>query len=385
MTDYQQIMLSEAEYVLQYLADIFPNTEKMIAVYYDKSKRSLSALLRDNSSLSPAPLEFGEDFDYFALERMRLRSGKFFWTGENNLPFSHSKTPAAQIEVFQEAENTVLVTGIKNRSDKKQDLYFIYFNKDATNFGPVRNDEILNTISKNVIENTVFNVINMARRERDNRLASHAKFKTFIGRLRDKAKTQAAKLSATENRTKEMKVDFCKYVLAKLSSPHNTDITLSPEAEKVVADFPGDFEAMEKWIKDAYDFAVFSDFDTGEPMLIIEDWHFSEPETGKTKPQATDSAPVEGRYFKTFNLLNKLEDAAVKVVASRKKLTGSAVGQAMDQAISAPAITDALKKHSKKIISLMEQYPDRWTLIRNEFRPVLNVLESKRGNSQKTA
>jgi hypothetical protein len=63
-------------------------------------------------------------------------------------------------------------------------------------------------------------------------------------------------------------------------------------------------------------------------------------------------------------------------------LTGLNVGSACSTPISAPAISDALKKHRNKILTLLGLYPDRWNLIRSEFKPLINVISTKVGNKE---
>jgi len=62
------------------------------------------------------------------------------------------------------------------------------------------------------------------------------------------------------------------------------------------------------------------------------------------------------------------------VLNDRLPLTGKNVGSHCDKPISAPAISDALKKHRSEIIALFEQYPDQWPIIRKDFAPIRNIL-----------
>jgi len=59
------------------------------------------------------------------------------------------------------------------------------------------------------------------------------------------------------------------------------------------------------------------------------------------------------------------------------KLTGTNVGKACPVPISAPAISDALYNHKSKIINLMKTYPDKWDVIRTDFRPLKNVIKEE--------
>ena len=377
MTDNQLILHNQAAYVLRYLSGILPNLERMIAVYYNKEKKSLSALSIEGNKRDISLLEFDEQFDYHGLESLRQSGNKQNWVAEHDLPFvEKTHSSPVQKDVFSEPDNSVLITRSRNPYDRKADLYILFFNRDATNFGPVRNGEILDTSSKNIIENLVYNTIVFAKEMHRDSLDEYEKYRHYLARLRDKLKMNSAELSLSRKEQGKFKLEFANFILNKIRHGGLVNIGFSPEAERVIEAFAGSLKEMELWIREAFDFARFSDFDPHKAMLIIEDWHFGES-PGKTELQAPDEEIVEMRYYKTYSLLNRLEQAANKVVASRRKLTGAAVGQAMEQAISAPAISDALKKHRARIISLMEKYPGRWSLIRTEFKPVTNILESK--------
>jgi hypothetical protein len=46
----------------------------------------------------------------------------------------------------------------------------------------------------------------------------------------------------------------------------------------------------------------------------------------------------------------------------------------MEKPISAPAITDAIRKNRENILQLLEQHPEKWQLIRSYFKPLTNIL-----------
>jgi len=203
--------------------------------------------------------------------------------------------------------------------------------------------------------------------------------------MRDKAKFFESNLTENDLKFGKIKIDFANFIIKKLSDSKKIDISLSTEAERYIINFKENFELMEMWIKDAFDFAYFSDFDPTKPLIIIEDWHFKDIELVDNKSNMVKEEVQEDKYRKTYTLLNRLETAANKVVVTHQKLTGSTIGQALETPISAPAISDALKKHSKKIIILMQKYPNRWTLIRSEFKSVTNVLASNPYPQSQTA
>ncbi|HSN50090.1 MAG TPA: hypothetical protein VLR52_02585, partial [Bacteroidales bacterium] len=125
------------------------------------------------------------------------------------------------------------------------------------------------------------------------------------------------------------------------------------------------------------------------PAIIIEDYHISfmpvKDEKEVTKIPASENSEVPARYTKTLLLLNKLEKAALSVKAGNKMITSVNIGAEFPTPITPPAISDALKKHRSKILHLFQEYPERWEIIRSEFRPIQNILQVKRDSEQLSA
>ena len=88
----------------------------------------------------------------------------------------------------------------------------------------------------------------------------------------------------------------------------------------------------------------------------------------------TDAPIISIRYERTYQLLDRYEKAAKRVTQERMPLTGANLGKYCKPSVSPAAISDALKKHGKKIMTLFDQNPNRWSLLRNEFRPVKNIM-----------
>jgi hypothetical protein len=58
------------------------------------------------------------------------------------------------------------------------------------------------------------------------------------------------------------------------------------------------------------------------------------------------------------------------------KITGKKVADILGK--KEATITEGIKYHKTNIIALMEREPSQWTLLRNHFRPIINVLESRK-------
>ncbi|MGE5424554.1 MAG: hypothetical protein ACM3N9_04275 [Syntrophothermus sp.] len=182
--------------------------------------------------------------------------------------------------------------------------------------------------------------------------------------------------------------------ILKLSYHHLQDIgnrnkrhyVLSKEAENRILDYPGSLPDLGEVLGKAARLAEISALD---PYNIIEiaDHHlvFTEKNTKSQKKKEEEFTNVPVRYSKTLLLLNKFETAAKNIKARNEVLTSLNLGNELPVRITPPAISDALKKHRSKIIHLLNEYPQRWEIIRSEFRPVRNILTLKENQEQKSA
>jgi hypothetical protein len=113
---------------------------------------------------------------------------------------------------------------------------------------------------------------------------------------------------------------------------------------------------------------------------------FIQPENPAFQLSAAHIQPMEQPVNSTVNvplsanqrvelLLDKYEASAR--IAQQKGLVvnGKTIAEHLQPSISPPAITDALKKNRKAIGNLLEQYPEKWNLLRKYLKPVKELSE----------
>ncbi len=120
-------------------------------------------------------------------------------------------------------------------------------------------------------------------------------------------------------------------------------------------------------------FLRFYECPTGLDNSNIEDYFIN---TELLREQNIDTH--SDRYAKTITLLDNLNQAVKSVKSKGLKTIGVNVGLEMPgKAISSPAISDALKNHKRKILTLFEKYPNRWTELRTNFKPIQNLSKNE--------
>jgi len=199
-------------------------------------------------------------------------------------------------------------------------------------------------------------------------------FQSILKRVRDQRKENYITLE----KYRRSIVDLSKKYLSDISDREKIDFTLSDEAINELMNYSGDISRLKEVIENAAYEAEVLHFDTDAKVVKIDEY-FLDFTTAEAMISSTTDIDTnsEDRYYKTRLLLDKLEAAIFSLKNENIRITGMNVGKACPVPITAPAITDALKKHRKKILQLMHDNPEKWLLLRKEFRPLQNILVTK--------
>lgn len=353
---------------------LIPGLEKAIGLYYDDAQSVIQCkgLLKDQSQTVI------EDFsieDTPSAQKLRTRKIQHQWMAADSLPFNTEQKSKTQLNIFDELNNVVLCLGFKNETDKNTDLLFLYLNHNKGNFGISNSNQNLTTSEKSIIGTMVFNSFNVYLQQQiaDSETLKLINEKVqFLHNENDNLNKQIVNL--TENYLASI-LEMCNSHLLKLSLEYGIEFNFSSDAIEKLQYFNGNIEELKEKLTQSALLALNLNFGQNQKQITLRAWDidFSKKPITAREINNTD---VSERYQKTVHLLNKLENAARSVVNKHLRLTSENVGHACPTPISAPAISDALKNHQKKLSKLMQEYPEKWPTIRNEFRPIKNILSS---------
>lgn len=121
-----------------------------------------------------------------------------------------------------------------------------------------------------------------------------------------------------------------------------------------------------------------------ENEIVLHPRHLNQSRVA-AKQKAKNNHLELGRYSNTFNLLTRYETAAEKAAGLGLNIIGKNIGKMCNPPISNAAITDALNKHARKIYELFDRFPDKWPIIRSEFKSVSNVMDKEIARRQAIA
>lgn len=111
--------------------------------------------------------------------------------------------------------------------------------------------------------------------------------------------------------------------------------------------------------------------------FIISNWHLlniqlSDEETETIQTPAP--AFIVSRKERVISYLDKYEVAATKLVRLLRPVTGANLGEFLEPAISASAISEFLKKYADVLHSLFNDSPEKWPTLRNHFKPLQQII-----------
>ena len=367
-------------FILQLLPSLLPGIEKVIAVYYSPDSADVSSDLIRKESGEYVQESFQVSDSPSIFSRLRSDNAPYSWLRKEDLPFEIKPKERVQLDIFNELNNSILLIRIQNTFDNKNDLFFIYFNQDLSNFGTISPNKILSTENKTIIGHILRNSILTFIQ---NNLSDKDLFATLNENTRAMIKARnflRDELEITREKYKEGLIRLTNSYLTDLYKSNGVKYRLSDGAMKKIRAYTGDIGNLKPVIAQAARYAETMNLEGITGDVLIADFHLVMDEKKEPRQKESISEPVEGvpvKYNKTFLLLDKLENAALHVKSKNMLLTGANIGHEFPNPVTPPAITDALKKHKQKILFLFCEYPDRWVIIRTEFRPVQNILNAK--------
>lgn len=356
--------------------EILPGIEKMVTIHYDPESKILKGILTEkkNNEYTTQPLQI--DTILPSIQRYMEDNNPFDWYRKSSLPFEiEVQRMNPEINIFSEFENIVLLIRIPDEINEFNDLVFLYLNENPSNFGITNSINPLTTDNKAIIgflmRNMILNAASLQRTDKVSLRRGNKQMRNII----DKAENMRLEMNQTNDNYGLSLVKLCQQYLLKHSKEQYREYTLSASALDKIKSYKGDIKDMELIVSETVTFIENLNFDEVGDVEILE-WHLQFDVSENTIAQEKPTIQFE-KYSKIMGYLDRFENAALIVKANHLKLTGTNVGKYCQVSISAPAISELIHKHEKGINKLLMLYPEKWSTIRNDFRPLKNVMVNK--------
>lgn len=376
MIEQQFIEQIEVLEYMQYSSGLVPGFEQAIGFFYHPiHKENEVAILQKGTNII-RKIAQSDSAISSEIETLRQTKFKYEWVNENQIPFERITKKHIQKQVFDELNHYILLMRIDSQQENSKDLLYIYFNPNASNFGLKSIDSNLSTLEKAILSSLLVKSFETIHNQRIRYSERYNILRNDNIRIGDQLKTIQLKHNIDINNGKQKTVKYIEECLNLASKKIHVHLQISSEAQEYIKTYEGGIGSIAKATEQSVMMAYRSQLTPEGGILRVEAFHlrtyFDKEELVSVSVGIESIA--DSRYHNTIQYLNRLEEAAKKVQANGNILTGSAVGQAMEKPISAPAISDALKKNKNKIKSLVADFPNEWITIRKSFKPIRNVI-----------
>lgn len=171
---------------------------------------------------------------------------------------------------------------------------------------------------------------------------------------------------------------FIQLIVNKLQEKYKVEIRMSREFIDDLRNYNRPFNELENNLEKHIQIEMNLAMVQGESEILLTPTHLTNlNQAASAISYASEDELNLGRFAKTYKMLDRYEAAAQ--VAQQKGLSviGKNIGMCCSPSVSNASITDALNKHAKKMFELFKRFPNRWHIIRNEFRSVANIMEKE--------
>jgi hypothetical protein len=366
--------------LLQESIQALPGIDRIDVIFFERERNKTvlysAQQANQENTFVELPIE-SQKMD--GINSFRRKQKEFIWLNCNDLPYSNNTTTSLIPTIFSETESHILVLSFPNETDFSKDLFFFYFKKNAAEFGMNKSENLLTTSNKVIIAKLLYSNLTTRLHSIQNDQRSlvllNAHFQA-VAESKIQFETENRQLA---QRNKENIIQLTEFLLNDLTNGNREVYILADDAKELIGLFTGSIFDLKNVLNKAMIVARTLQFDKNRNEYTLKADYFSFANTSKKNEESVQSIKfleenVRHSQSKTFDFLNEMEEAAQKALHLGWKLTSTNIGHLMEKPITAAAISDKLKHHAQKINKLMEQYPAKWSVTRNRFRPLQNCI-----------
>jgi len=300
------------------------------------------------------------------------------WYQKADLPYFEINQHLNGNDLFSELDKNLLLIPIRNIPEIPQLYYIFLFRKNASELGPVSNKSVLDTSHKQLMGRLISNSIKgMLHSIIENRKVMLEYNNMLTGLIQSKD----LEINKQRNNSQQLNTYLDAILMTYVNELKvgNENIYFSDKTKQKLFPFLSDSIYLKEQLKKALNFARTFHFLKSDGKLELLPEYFNDLKKTEVPTQINkqNQNDLYSSHTKTYQFLQSLEEAANRIIHKGNKLTSVNVGQELSQPITAAAISDKLKNHAYKIHLLLKQYPDKWPIVRNQFKPVINIQEKQ--------
>lgn len=310
---------------------------------------------------------------------LRIRSNKndFQWITKQQIPFyiSSKEQSIGQLSLFDEDNYLILIVRVKTAGQALPDIFYLFFRNDKSNFGISHDSSPIDTSQKSIIG---IMAANFARATYNNLYSNLKKTEDIKSQVTDLLEFHGDGRSRSENRElSEWKKSWVMDKIAEIGRRDDVNYVYHENTIKLLTENSYSYSVIKKAIEESAQLARLLSPLGSNGQISVESFHVKFTDViqrNKEVESQSETETIITRMDRAYQLLDRLENAAQKLLKQNIQPSSERVGRAMDNPVTAPAIRDSLKKHQARVVQLLSRYPDRWLYIRSQFRPIKNLF-----------
>lgn len=269
-----------------------------------------------------------------------------------------------QLKLEDEDSLTTLILPFPSIVDSHNDLLIIHFHSriGIKNFDKAFKN--LTTDEKSLISSLLYNSLNNDLQTILKEQKSFEQIKLHYAKVTDENEALKSRLSSTEEMYKSAMIRLTYNIIKDLEEEHKCQILLDDSAIHKIIINQLSYDQLKTAISNA--FYIAYNLSMGLNIIEINQSHL---DFERTKENTIQQYQFSGD--KIIALLERYEVAAEIAFEKGYSINGKNVAANLNPPVTPPAITDALKKNDKKIALLLEQFPNKWKLIRKNLKPLI--------------
>ncbi len=309
------------------------------------------------------------------LSKMAKQIKGLAWYSLSELPLMSHGQISISSSLFDELLKSVLVLNLSKPDGSNQDLFFIYFRKDSSEFGPISPENVFDTNQKMFVGRLIYNTLNAVIKQLDENREALSSYNQQINLMLIQYRRQ---LDEKENEIAVFHNKLSQIVLSMVDDIQGKSVKFTSAAIAYLWSNFTDLSQLKTQILEAVNFVLTLSFGSIGNEIVVDIHHFKPLDKPSEITHEKVNISSENSYdshTKVYQFLDMLEKAAGFLIKRGEKITSTNMGGTLEQPITAAAISDKLKNHSRKIVLLLQQYPDKWATIRYHFKPLINIQE----------
>lgn len=352
-------------YIFSTLDRLIPNVQKAYALFSDANK-NINLYSLDEKS------RFDLKNKKHLIQKFRAEKRNSSWMRPDMIDFLNEgkqKRKIQQLSLTDENENNILCLKFISPYDELYDVIFIELSpSNLLQF--VKQGKELTTSEKTLVEVLLYNTI---KARIDTEYANLKAHELIIGSFENQQKK--IKDSFEENERLKLNYEqtfnyFLSSVAKEIKLKEDIQLDYSPTCVSYISNLTANLEVIRLSILRAV--TVYQNLSIKKLKQITLEPENIQIITPKAIVPKTNFAH---KHQNIIDILDKYETAAIALRDKGMKVNGANVAEQCVPSITPAAISFNLKKYASIINSLIIKYDTKWSLIKNEFKPLINITE----------